>query len=524
MRYMPCGSDQGQAASERARTRAFHGKGLAVVTYMREALCATYAEPFQRGLRERVFTRRRDGSAYTYTAFVGSGTTDVAQIDFSNPRAQAFYASLLDRATGNGYDGWMEDYGEYTPPDSVSANGMGGDRMQNYYPVLYHRAGRRYTAAFERPLIRFTRSGWTGVHRYTQIKWGGDPTTVWGFDGLRSAVIQALTMGLSGISTWGSDVGGFFTLSDPVLTPELLDRWVQFGAVSGVMRTKAAGIATPLDARPQVWEERNLPNFRRYAKLRTQLYPYVVAADAAYRRTGMPMMRHLALVDPADPRAVAREDEFLFGPDLLAAPVTAPGARSRRLYVPRGAWIDFWRAVDYDAGSGALGLGARRARVLAGARSATVPAPADELPLLARAGTLLPLLPPDVDTLADYGPAGTWLVKLRDRRDRLVVLALPRGRSSAAFGTDGTLRSREGAGTWTLELRAPRAQAIALQASLATLRSPFTPRVVRVNGRTLPRSAWRFDRARGVLRLSARGRSLRIEAAADTAAFTGATG
>ena len=80
---------------------------------------------------------------------------------------------------------------------------------------------------------------------YAQVVWGGDPTTGWGFDGLRSSVIQALTMGLSGISLWGSDVGGFFTLSEERLTPELLARWIQFGAVSGVMRTKAGGSAPP---------------------------------------------------------------------------------------------------------------------------------------------------------------------------------------------------------------------------------------------------------------------------------------
>ena len=123
------------------------------------------------------------------------------------------------------------------------------------------------------------------MHPYAQIVWGGDPTTEWGFDGLQSSVRQALTMGLSGISIWGSDIGGFFTLAADELTPELLARWVQFGAVSGVMRTKHGGVGTG-PGRPQVYDPDQIANWRRYAKLRTQLYPYIAAADAFYRRTG----------------------------------------------------------------------------------------------------------------------------------------------------------------------------------------------------------------------------------------------
>ena len=245
MRYMPCGADQGQEVPERARTRAFHRLGLAALTYLREAVCQSYPAAFDRGAALGVFLRRPGGAPYTFESFVGGGVTQVGMIDFGNPRADAYYASLLRRATRNGYDGWMEDYGEYTPPGSRSANGRTAATMRNLYPVLYHRSGYRFARAQRRPIVRFIRSGWSGVHPYAQVVWGGDPTTGWGFDGLRSSVIQALTMGLSGISLWGSDVGGFFTLSEERLTPELLARWIQFGAVSGVMRTKAGGSAPP---------------------------------------------------------------------------------------------------------------------------------------------------------------------------------------------------------------------------------------------------------------------------------------
>ena len=103
-----------------------------------------------------------------------------------------------------------------------------------------------------------------------------------------------------------------------------------------VMRTQANGVAVPSKPRPQVIDPDQLANWRRYTKLHTQLYPYLTAALRTYRRTGMPPMRHLALVYPRDPRAVAREDEFMLGPDLLVAPVLEQGADRARALSPAG--------------------------------------------------------------------------------------------------------------------------------------------------------------------------------------------
>src|SRR3712207_2071707 len=238
-------------------------------------------------------------------------------------------------------------------------------------------------------------------------------------------------MGTSGISTWGSDIGGYFALGTNRLTPELLVRWIQFGAVSTVMRTKAGGVAVPQKERPQIWEPEILPHWKRWASLHTRLQPYLAAATERYRETGMPVMAHLALTEPDDAQAAAREDEFLFGPDLLAAPVLRPGATERRLYLPRGRWIDLWRSAEYDERRGGILL--HRPRVLTGARDVTLPAPIEELPLLARAGAVLPLLAPDVDTLADYGEGAEGVVRLADRRDVLHLLAFPRGRSESSL-------------------------------------------------------------------------------------------
>ena len=519
MRYLPCGSQRGNEDFERRRARLFHLRGLAALTYFQEKVCVDYAEAYRDGLRRDVFLKDRAGSVYEFDAFVGDRTpprTRMAQIDFTAPLAQAFYDSLLREAVAHGHDGWMEDFGEAIPLDSIAASGLGGHSLHNLYPVYYHRAGQRFAARLDKPIARFVRSGWTGVHPYAQIVWGGDPTTSWGFDGLASAVRNGLTMGLSGIGLWGSDIGGYFTLPGaPRLTQELLVRWIQFGAVSGVMRTKATGQAIPDYARPQIWEPEIRPHWRRYAKLRTQLYPYLAGAAAAYRRSGMPLMRQLALVFPRDRVAAGLEDEFMFGPDLLAAPVLAPDERRRRVYLPQGRWVDFWRAVRYRRGDGRFVLAAPRD--VPGARRVSVPAPLAELPLFIRAGALLALLPADVDTLASYGRA-PGLVHLSDRRDRIRLLLFPRGRSSRRFNYGERLRSIEGAGRWRLEIEGARARTYSLEASLRTLRRPFRPCRLSLDGEA---PSWSFDRRTGVLR--ARFRARRATLVAHACAEAGDT-
>ena len=509
--YLPCGDQRGAEAEQRARTRGFHRQGYAVTTYFNPMVCSNYQPVFDRAAANGLLTENAAGEPYLYR--YGADVDEqflVGQFDFSAPGADDFYGGLLDEAVADGYDGWMEDFGEYTPLDSRSANGMSGARMHNLYPVLYHRASWRFAKRQRRPVAGFVRSGWTGVHRYAQLVWGGDPTTDWGFDGLRSAVTQALTIGTSGISRWGSDIGGFFALGRHELTPELLVRWIELGAVSGIMRTEANGVAVPAKTRPQVTDPEILPVWRRYAKLRTQLYPYLVAADGRYRRTGMPLMRHMALAYPNDRAAIRRDDQFMFGPDLLAAPVLEPSQRKRGVYLPRGRWVDLGRALSYRRQRGGLRLG--RAWLLRGGMEKSIPAPLDALPLLARAGTVLPLLPADVDTLARYGGGQRGIVRLRDRRRRLNLLAFPRGRSHARFGRSGRIKSRERRGRWTLTVHGRPGTRYRVQASLATLRHSFAPSRVTVDGRPLPGSAWRYNRRRKVLllRTSRSGRALRV--------------
>jgi alpha-glucosidase (family GH31 glycosyl hydrolase) len=393
MRRLPAGAHRGRRDAERRRTALCHASGLACLTYLNPMVSVEYEEVFAAAAARGLFQKRAGGSPYTFQAYVGGRevpVTEEAQLDFTHPEAGAVFEALVAEAVADGYDGWMEDFGEYTPPDSISSDGRTGEELHNLYPVLFHRAAARAAerVAGGRALARFGRSGWTGAAPQLPIVWGGDPTTCWGFDGLRSAVTEGLSIGLSGIAMWATDIGGFFSLGEQRLTEELLVRWIQLGALVPVMRTKAAGVSIPPAPRPQVWEPAIVPHWRRWASFHTRLNPYLAAAAREYVATGMPIMRHLVLAYPHDEVAGLLEDQYLLGPDLLVAPVLEEGVRARRVYLPAGRWADAWRG-EVHRGPGWVELDA----------------PLEEAPLLIREGAVVPLLPADVMTLTDYGPS-----------------------------------------------------------------------------------------------------------------------
>jgi alpha-glucosidase (family GH31 glycosyl hydrolase) len=517
LRYLPCGLDKGLEAYERDRVAFYHRVGLAVLTYVNPMLCRINEPRFSEARSAGALLETATGAVSVFGSFVGGvgaagfSVQPVGEYDFTKRAGRAAYDEVLARILRTGHDGWMEDFGEYTPLDARAGDGRTGTALHNRYPALYHCGVARLTRAED--VVRFQRSGWTGAARCAQDVWGGDPTTTFGFDGLSSAVRQALSMGLSGVSRWGSDIGGYDTIgTDPKLDRELLERWIELGAVSGVMRIKKSGLALPAYTRPQVWDPAILPTWRRFTKLHTQLYPYIRAADAAYRRTGIPLMRALVLDSPRDRRAAAAEDEFRFGPDLLAAPVVARGRRSRAVYLPRGRWLDAAKALRYDPRHrGAYGAGT--ARTLRGGRTLRLRARLGELPLLVRSGAVLPMLSPDVSTLAGYRAKG--VVRLADRRDRLRLLAFPAPGSRAAGMFEGErLRSSACRGRWTLRIAGARSRRYTLEAATAALGGVrggrFRVDSIRVGGRPLPRSAWSQPHAGGVLRASFRAKSATV--------------
>jgi hypothetical protein len=278
------------------------------------------------------------------------------------------------------------------------------------------------------------------------------------------------------VAVWGSDTGGFLSTLDQ-LTPELLCRWIQFSAFCPVMRTKAGGIEIPEYERPQIWDPDVLPTWRRWAGWHLRLNDYLMAAFEDYRESGRPIMCPLEVVHPD--MGPVEDDQYLFGPDLLVAPVLEPGAERRRVAYPPGRWCELFRPHRHLVGPG-------RHDVAAGP---------DEIPVYVRAGSVLALLPEGVTSLGPYGPA------LEDRRSVQIF----------GFGSEGGGRLGPGHSyrvgldrdRWTIELQATR---------------PFTwdvtfwldqePAEVEAEGE------WSYDEAAGRLdgTLTGTAQSLRIRA------------
>ncbi|MDI6909121.1 TIM-barrel domain-containing protein [Nocardioides sp.] len=492
--YLPCGAQD--SSRERTLTQSLHDRGVGVTTYFNPMVCTSYQPVYDEGVAAGAFTRNPDGSPLVYRYSTASNFR-VSQFDFSAAAGRDLFHRLLDEAVADGYDGWMEDFGEYTPGTAVSADGTPGPTMHNRYVEQYHATARDFETRAPRPLLRFNRSGWTDAIKESSIVWGGDPTTSWDFDGLTSSVRQGLTSGTSGLSFWGPDIGGFFTLiGDPKLTPELLARWIEYGAFTGVMRLQSGGISIGVSgARPNVTDPGVAPVWKRYTRLRTMLYPYIAGSQDAYLQRGLPLMRHLVLAHPGDRRAVRTDDEYLFGRDLLVAPVTSPGTSTRQVYLPGGHWIELaraWRLRD----DGRFHL--RRAEAVRGHRTVTARAPLGTIPLFLRAGAVVPLLPRGVDTLSDYGDG---IVRLADRAARRTLLAAPRvGASRGTLGPGETLRSEVTGGSWTLRLDATDARTYAVRATLAGLDPAWRPCGVRADGDRVP---FEYAPSRRVLRFTA---------------------
>ncbi|MBW1756369.1 MAG: glycoside hydrolase family 31 protein, partial [Deltaproteobacteria bacterium] len=452
LHYLPCGSQEGREDEQRARTAANHDMGVAIHTYFNPMICVSYEPPFNDFAEQGALIKRDDGQTYIYDYSSNLGNSfEVSQFDFAAESGVSAYKALTDEAIDHGYDGWMEDFGEYTPLDAVSADGVTGTEFHNRYGRDYHCGAYEATVDAGKPLARFTRSGWTGSPACTPIVWGGDPTTGWDYDGLQSSIYRALSMGTSGVAIWGSDIGGFFALSlvpgeERFLTDEMFDRWIAYGGMSVVMRSQRNGVQVPEYDRPQPWDEDHQPIWRLYSKLHTQLYPYIQAAAEEYYATGRPIMQHHVLTHPGDEEATGRDDQYMFGPSILVAPVYVEGATDRELYLPEGSWVEWWRTVAYGEEGGTFTLGT--AVLHDGMQSVSVGAPLTEIPMFVEAGGVIPMLSPDVFTLAEYGD-DPEIIHASDRDHLLHVLAFPRGETAGKFYDDGTWTSVEGDGTWT---------------------------------------------------------------------------
>ena len=188
--------------------------------------------------------------------------------------------------------------------------------------------------------------------------------------GLRSAIISQQRAAFMGYPIWGSDTGGYYQFKHR----EVFARWIEFSAFSGFMEIGGTGTHAPWDMPTEpAYDEEMIEIYRRYTKLRVTLQRYIVAA-AAQAASGVPIVRPMPFLDRRDRRLADRWDQYMFGPDLLVAPVWRTGERSRAVYFPKGVWRSYWEP----------------AQVFRGGRSATLPVPLDTILVFVRDGAEVP--------------------------------------------------------------------------------------------------------------------------------------
>jgi alpha-D-xyloside xylohydrolase len=356
------------------------------------------------------FIKNPDGEVYVHQ--LGNNPMLIGScLDLTNPEAAAWWQANVRRLAEMGVSGFNTDFGEQVPEDAVFCDGRTGHEIHNVYPRLYneltYEAMQATYLGARQPGVLLSRSGWHGSQRLSAI-WAGDQTSDFAHNsGLRTAIVAGLSAGLSGFPYWSSDIGGYWgTPSD-----EVYMRWVEFGAFCPIMMLHGAGRREPWTFAPQT-----LDAYRRYARLHTDLFPYIFAYAHEASRTGIPLMRAMPLEFPDDPDAWGdlAEHQYCFGAELLVAPVYYGFARTRLVYLPAGLWRDFWSG-----------------KPLAGGRVIRYRADVETIPVFARAGAIVPRLDPSPDTLLPATREG-----VRSAGDDLRVDVYP--------GADGRFRLADG--------------------------------------------------------------------------------
>jgi alpha-D-xyloside xylohydrolase len=303
-------------------------------------------------------------------------------VDLTNPAAAEWWRRKhVDFMRTWGIDGWKLDRGEEqipSLPTDLWADGHAGSEVRNEFPLLqaalYHDAVHEVRG--DDGLV-IARAGWTGSQRHT-IAWGGDiPGSEFvgrglGTDkGLRMALIAQQNAGFLGFPIWGSDTGGYYSFKDR----EVFARWLEFSAFCAIMEIGGEGSHAPWDMPTEPrYDTEMIEIYRRYVKLHHALAPYTAQHARKAGETGLPVARALVFAFPDDPAVGDLWDEYLYGDDLLVAPVWRSGARGRDVHLPAGEWEDFWDA----------------SRRFEGPMTFHESVPLDHIPVYVRAGAEIP--------------------------------------------------------------------------------------------------------------------------------------
>ena len=333
---------------------------------------------YQEGLEKDYFCKRADGPYMKGKVWPGECNFP----DYTNPVVREWWAGLFKELISDiGVKGVWNDMNEpavmevpnKTFPMDVrhdyDGNPCSHRKAHNIYGTQMARAtyhGVKRFAYPKRPFV-ITRSAYSGAQRYTS-SWTGDNVATW--EHLWIANIQVQRMCISGVGFTGSDIGGF--AEQP--TGELYARWIQLGVFHPFCRTHSSGDHG--NQEPWAFDEEVINITRKFVSLRYQLLPYLYTMFWQYIEEGVPMLKPLVYYDQDDTQTHYRNDEFIFGDQILVCPILEPNAVGRRMYIPRGEWYNYWTN-----------------ELVIGGREVWIDTKFDEIPLFVKAGAIIPKYP-----------------------------------------------------------------------------------------------------------------------------------
>lgn len=329
-----------------------------------------------------MLTHDDSGKTHDVTTWVG----EAGMFDMANPDTRKWLWNRLKGLTAEGVDGWWGDLGEpeVHPQTIVHANGETASQYHNVYGNEWSRTiyeGLRRDFPQMRPMLMM-RGGTAGLQRYSVFPWTTDVSRSWG--GLKPQVKLMLSSGLSGLGYMSSDLGGFAVDPAHPYDPELYVRWVETGPFTPIFRTHAQQKPEPYHYPKQ----KNL--LKKIVRTRYEWLPYNYTLAYENASEGLPLARPLNFRGENPGKQYASvHDEYLWGDNVLVAPVTDPGVKRRSVLFPKGEWISWYNpAMKY-----------------AGGKRAVVPAPLGQVPLFVKAGSFIPQYPREIANTGEYDPS-----------------------------------------------------------------------------------------------------------------------
>ncbi len=319
-------------------------RGIRVLGYINPYLamdCPMYKEASLRGF----CVKNQQGNDYA----VKITTFDVAIMDLTNRDARSWIKSIIkENLIGIGLSGWMADFAEFLPTDCVLFDRSDPERIHNLYPVLWAEVNREAIeeAGVSDECFFFSRSGYLGSASVMDMSWAGDQMVNWDADdGLASIVPATISLGLCGIAYWHSDMGGYTTLGWVRRSRTLAIRWAELAVFSPFMRSHEGNRP---ERNVQYYDDEDLIRKIGYlVRLHDALHPYLISLEEEYQNSGLPFIREMSLHYPS---LCPMRTQFLYGPDILVAPVLKRNATKVRVYIPDDSFLFAYDKKPYGKG------------------------------------------------------------------------------------------------------------------------------------------------------------------------------